>query len=80
MYRKLMQQGGVVHFKTDDRPLFDYTLEVLAKAPIEGLMYTYDLYSSDLLDFHHGIQTKYEQHFIKKGFSINYLQFRFKVA
>jgi tRNA (guanine-N7-)-methyltransferase len=78
MYRALMQPGGLVHFKTDDRPLFDYTLEILGKEPVTGLAYTYNLYASDLLGLQHGIQTKYEQHFIKQGVKINYLHFRFK--
>jgi tRNA (guanine-N7-)-methyltransferase len=83
MYRGVMQPGGLVHFKTDDRPLFDYTLEILAKEPVTDLAYTYDLYdpdrpAADLLRLQHGIQTKYEQHFIKRDIKINYLHFRFK--
>jgi tRNA G46 methylase TrmB len=72
-----------VHFKTDDRPLFDYTLEILREQPVSGLAYTHDLYASadsDLLRLQHGIRTKYEQHFIKQGIKINYLHFRFREA
>ena len=80
MYRSVVQPDGVVHFKTDDRPLFDYTLEILHNQPIINLAYTYDLYDSDLLKHQYNIQTKYEQHFLKKGIKINYLHFRFKTT
>jgi tRNA (guanine-N7-)-methyltransferase len=67
----------MVHFKTDNLELFRFTLEVLQKYPVRDLSFTYDLYHSDLLAHHFGIQTKYEQQFLKEGFTINYLQFRF---
>ena len=79
MYRSVMQPDGMVHFKTDDRPLFDYTLETLHGQPITNLAYTHDLYASDLLKHQHGIETKYEQHFLKRGIKINYLHFQFQV-
>jgi tRNA G46 methylase TrmB len=71
-----------VHFKTDDRPLFDYTLEILRGQPITDLAYTHDLYApdhpaADLLGLQHGVRTKYEEHFLKRGVKINYLHFRF---
>ncbi|CAA9311268.1 MAG: tRNA (guanine(46)-N(7))-methyltransferase [uncultured Cytophagales bacterium] len=78
MYRALMQPGGLVHFKTDDRPLFDYSLEVLRRQPVTDLAFTHDLYASDLLGLQHGIRTKYERQFIKQGIKINYLHFRFE--
>jgi tRNA (guanine-N7-)-methyltransferase len=78
MYRNVLQPGGLVHFKTDDRPLFDYSLEVLGGQPVTDLAYTHDLYASNLLGLQHGIQTKYETHFLKQGIKINYLHFRFR--
>jgi len=79
IYKRLMPQGGKIHFKTDNRPLFDHTLEVL-KDPsfkIKDLVYTHDLYQSDLLSEHYGIQTTYEKTYLKLGEKINYLRFEF---
>ncbi len=76
-YRTLLKPDGLVHFKTDNLELFRFTLDVLKKYPVRDLFFTYDLYHSDLLAHHFGIQTKYEQQFLKEGFTINYLQFRF---
>jgi tRNA (guanine-N7-)-methyltransferase len=78
MYRVLLQPDGIVHLKTDNRPLFEFALEVLNKGPVKDLLHTFDLYQSDLTRFHFGIQTKYEQHYLKQGVAINYLQFKFK--
>lgn len=77
MYRKLLIKGGWVHFKTDNEPLFDYTLEVLQEQPITNLAYTKDLYTSPLNADHYGIKTTYEQKFTAQGFKINYLRFQF---
>ena len=57
MYRSLLAEGAGFGFKTDNTPLFDYTLGVLESFPIKNLETTYDLYHSPLLDEHHGIQT-----------------------
>ena len=32
IYKRLIKKGGKLHLKTDDRPLYDYTIEVLEKA------------------------------------------------
>lgn len=74
-YYRLLTNGGLFHLKTDSRPLFDFSLEVIEKLPKENLIYTFDLYSSDYKDDHHGIKTRYENKFMKEGFSINYLRF-----
>lgn len=77
MYRSLLKEGGIVHFKTDNTDLFQYSLEVLEKQKIKNLNYTFDLYQSDLAELHHGIRTRYEQIFSEKGERIKYLQFQF---
>jgi tRNA (guanine-N7-)-methyltransferase len=78
LYRQLLQPGGQVHLKTDNDALFMYTLMVLRTAQgIQGLVYTEDLYQSELLAAHHGIQTAYEQQFLAQGAKIKYLRFAF---
>lgn len=77
IYRQLLQPGGRVHLKTDNEALFQYTLELLATQSITGLIYTEDLYRSEWLATHHGIQTPYEQQFLAQGATIKYLRFSF---
>ncbi len=77
MYQTLLKKGGWLHFKTDNLPLFDYTLEVLATQPIQNLVYTKDLYNNAMNAEHYGITTNYEKMFVDKGFKINYLKFQF---
>ena len=76
IYRKVCPPGTWVHLKTDSRPLFDFTLEVLAGQRIADLAYTFDLYESPMLAEHYGISTRYERKFNELGHSINYLKFR----
>ncbi len=78
LYQRLLQPGGLLHFKTDDALLFAYTLAVLRAQPVSGLVYTEDLYQSEWLAKHYGIQTDYEQKFLAKGATIKYLRFSFK--
>lgn len=77
MYRKLLAPGGTVHLKTDNTFLFDYTLEILQKAPIQNLISTDDLYHSPWADLHHDIKTRFEGIFSAKGETIKYLSFKF---
>ncbi|MFN3803060.1 tRNA (guanosine(46)-N7)-methyltransferase TrmB [Belliella pelovolcani] len=78
MYKPLLKSSGVIHFKTDNTGLFDYTLELLqSRNDIEILAHTYDFYQSDYKDDHHGIQTRYEKIFSDKGEKIKYLKFKF---
>jgi tRNA (guanine-N7-)-methyltransferase len=78
MYKPMLQKNGIVHFKTDNTGLFDYTLELVQnRSDIEVLLVTHDFNASPWRDQHHGIQTKYEKIFSDKGEKIKYLQFRF---
>jgi tRNA (guanine-N7-)-methyltransferase len=78
MYMPLLEKNGIIHFKTDNTGLFDYTLELIQKRhDCEILIHTHDFYASSFKDDHHGIQTKYEKMFSEKGEKIKYLKFRF---
>jgi len=78
MYKSMLKKGGILHFKTDNTGLFDYTLDLVARRKdTEILIQTHDFYHSPWKDEHHGIKTKYEKIFSDKGEKIKYLQFRF---
>lgn len=78
MYKPMLKAGGVVHFKTDNTGLFDYTLELVhSREDCEVILFTHDFYTSAYRDEHHGIQTRYEKMFSEKGEKIKYLKFRF---
>lgn len=78
MYQQIIKPEGIIHLKTDNRPLFEYTLAVLKDIEIKDLEYTFDLYSSPMNQEHFGIKTTYEAKFTELGYDINYLKFRFK--
>jgi tRNA (guanine-N7-)-methyltransferase len=78
MYKSLLHPKGIIHFKTDNTGLFDYTLELVnQREDCEVLIHTHDFYASSYHEAHHGIKTKYEKLFSEKGEKIKYLQFRF---
>lgn len=78
MYKPLLKEGGVVHFKTDNTGLFEYTLELLkSREDIKLIGFTHDFYQSEWKDDHFGIKTRYEKIFTEKGEKIKYLKFQF---
>lgn len=78
-YKKLLKPGGYFRFKTDNTPLFDYTLEQLNyRNDLGEFRYTHDLYNSDLRAECFDIKTRFEEMFTAKGEVIKYLRFVFK--
>lgn len=79
IFKKLLKPGEYFRLKTDNTPLFDYTLEELGlRSDIYDLQHTHDLYTSDLREECFDIKTRYEEMFSAKGEKIKYLRFRFK--
>lgn len=79
MYNKVLKPDGWLKFKTDNTPLFDYTLSLFeSQLKIKNLEYTHDLYKSRFMEEHFGVKTKYEELFFDKGESIKYLKFQFE--
>ena len=78
IYKKLISQSGIIHLKTDNIALFDYTLGLLEnRDDVQDLKYTWELYNSEFVLDHYGIKTKYENQFAEQGYVIKYLRFRF---
>ena len=76
LYRNLLKDNGLIHLKTDNDDLYNYTLELANHNKLEILNHTTDLYASDFLDKVLSIRTYYENQFLEKGIKINYLSFR----
>ena len=77
-YGKIMKEGGLIHLKTDNSQLFEYTLEIIQEHQLELVCQTQDLYASDHKGPAGDIFTFYEDIFRDKGEKIKYLQFRIK--
>lgn len=68
MYAVLLKPGAPLRFKTDNRPLFDFTLEELASLGVTPRFVTYDLHHSPQNEGN--VRTEYERNFSEKGFPI----------
>ena len=66
LYDQVLAKDGIIQFKTDNRDLFDYSVEVVEESDtwqIEEI--TYDLHHSDQLEGN--VMTEYERKFTEKG-------------
>ena len=71
LYARILVPGGKIHFKTDNRELFDFSLEQVEESSFKLEYKTYDLHNSDMNSVN--IETEYERNFSAKGFDINML-------
>ena len=67
LYRQILAPGGEIHFKTDNAPLFEYSLEQFAENGWELSEVTRDLHENGPV----GIMTDYEKKFYEQGLPIN---------
>ncbi|MGI6030327.1 MAG: tRNA (guanosine(46)-N7)-methyltransferase TrmB [Eubacteriales bacterium] len=70
-YRAVLAPGGGIHFKTDNRPLFDFSLRQLEQDGWKLEQVTFDLHHSD---FQGNIMTEYETRFASMGAPIHRLE------
>jgi tRNA (guanine-N7-)-methyltransferase len=78
MYKRLLKPGGYVRLKTDNTPLYEYSLEEIQnRNDIHDLKFTSDVYASELRPECFDIKTRYEEAFAAKGETIKYLRFHF---
>lgn len=77
-YKQVLKPKGIVHFKTDDTPLFEYSLEVLEKHAIKPFEVNWDVHGNTDSHAHlREIRTYYENKFSAQGRTIKYLRFSF---
>lgn len=74
-YRHLLAPQGQLFFKTDNRPLFDFSLEQFEEAGLKISNLTYDLHNSGMED---NIMTEYEEKFSGLGEKINRCEVSFE--
>ena len=67
LYRQVLAEGGQIHFKTDNQPLFDFSLEEFDRCGLETKNVTNDLHKDGIV----GIMTGYETKFHELGTPIN---------
>ncbi|MBU3218824.1 tRNA (guanosine(46)-N7)-methyltransferase TrmB [Clostridium algidicarnis] len=74
-YKTFLQPESEIWFKSDDKDLFNDSLEYFNESGFELLYHTYDLHNSD---FKENIMTEYEEKFRSKGMKIMFLRAKLK--
>jgi tRNA (guanine-N7-)-methyltransferase len=64
LWEKLLDSHGEIHFKTDNKNLFEFSLNSFADYDMKLKNITFDLHNSD---FEGNIMTEYEKIFSEKG-------------
>ncbi len=75
IYKKILKKDGCIYFKTDNRPLFDFSLEEFKEFGMTLEKLTFDLHNSEYMQGN--VMTEYEQRFSAKGFPINRVEAKF---
>lgn len=71
-YEKVLAKEGVVEFKTDNRPLFEFSLEQIEEAGWNLLGHTFDLHRDEIMN-QGNVMTEYEEKFSSMGNPIHKL-------
>lgn len=70
-YKTLLGEGGHLRFKTDNRALFDFSVEEFKEFGLRIIALSYDLHNSE---YENSVQTEYEQKFSALGTPINFCE------
>jgi len=77
IYKVVLKKDGLINFKTDDPPLFEFSVETAKE--YEGckiLQEIYDVYAPEITDELLHIKTHYERMHLKNGLKSHFLQLR----
>ena len=75
LYREILKPEALIHIKTDNRELFDYSMQVVDYFKLPLHYSTHDLYQSDYDGDAPTIQTFYEKKYLEEGIPINYAKY-----
>lgn len=76
IYKQILKPDGAIHFKTDNRGLFDFSLEEFKEFGIRMEKLTFDLHNSEYMEGN--VMTEYEKRFSSMGVPINRVECYFK--
>ena len=71
-YKQILAPGARICFKTDNRPLFDFSLQTFPASGFVLENVCFDLHNDPMNETN--IETEYERKFSEKGFTINRLE------
>jgi len=74
IYNKIIINGGKLMLKTDDKELFEYSINEVKNSKFKNLKYSDNLYSSNEFDYVKGVKTKYEKKFLDQGKTIKFYE------
>lgn len=77
-YTSLLKPNGIIHLKTDDKLLYDYTHLRIDELEHNLIYKTEDLYNSGLEEDVMLVQTYYEKKWLAEGKKITYTKFKLK--
>lgn len=69
LYRQVLKMGGEIHFKTDNQPLFEFSVEEIPQFGFTLSEFTRNLHENGPV----GVMTDYEAKFYEQGLPINRL-------
>ncbi len=73
LYKKVLKQRGIIHFKTDSVSLFQWSLEKFAQCEELNIdEISFDLHGKNEISGDAKVVTQYENKFINEGVKINY--------
>lgn len=75
-YREILKDNGIIHLKTDNSELYNYTRKVVEINSLDLIFSSADLYSDKPSDDILSIRTHYENIFLATGMKITYISFR----
>ena len=64
-YRQVLKEAGEIHLKTDNEPLFEFSLNQFAAERFQMRNITFDLHQSKLAE--ENVMTEYEERFSSRG-------------
>lgn len=76
IYKKILKPDGAVYFKTDNRGLFDFSLEEFKEFGMRLEKLTFDLHDSEYMEGN--VMTEYERRFSSMGVPINRVEGYFR--
>jgi tRNA (guanine-N7-)-methyltransferase len=76
LYRQILKPGGLIHLKTDDQNLFNYTLETVTQLKLELKEKVENLYAKEVSNELLTVKTTFELKHLQAGRGIKYLCFQ----